>query len=70
MNDSTATPMSVEWFGMVMGLGFVLSWGYWCNDFRVVQHAMGAKDMNAARRPPPSRTSPRCSSPRWSSCPA
>src|SRR5215510_14908389 len=26
-------PMGVEWFGMIMGLGFVLSFGYWCTDF-------------------------------------
>jgi SSS family solute:Na+ symporter len=31
-----ANPMGVEWFGMVMGLGFVLSFGYWCTDFLVV----------------------------------
>jgi SSS family solute:Na+ symporter len=44
--------MGVEWFGMVMGLGFVLSFGYWCTDFLVVQRAMAAKDMNAAQRTP------------------
>ena len=44
--------MGVEWFGMVMGLGFVLSFGYWCTDFLVVQRAMAAKNMNAARRTP------------------
>ena len=35
--------MGVEWFGMVMGLGFVLSFGYWCTDFLVVQRAMAAE---------------------------
>jgi SSS family solute:Na+ symporter len=35
-----------------MGLGFVLSFGYWCTDFLVVQRAMAAKDMGAARRTP------------------
>ena len=44
--------MGVEWFGMVMGLGFVLSFGYWCTDFLVIQRAMAAKSMNAARRTP------------------
>jgi SSS family solute:Na+ symporter len=44
--------MGVEWFGMVMGLGFVLSFGYWCTDFLVVQRAMAARSMNAARRTP------------------
>ena len=45
-------PMGVEWFGMVMGLGFVLSFGYWCTDFLVVQRAMAADSMDAARRTP------------------
>lgn len=45
-------PMGIEWFGMVMGLGFVLSFGYWCTDFLVVQRAMAAKSMSAARRTP------------------
>jgi SSS family solute:Na+ symporter len=44
--------MGVEWFGMVMGLGFVLSFGYWCTDFLVVQRAMAANSMAAARRTP------------------
>jgi SSS family solute:Na+ symporter len=44
--------MGVEWFGMVMGLGFVLSFGYWCTDFLVVQRAMAAKSMTAARQTP------------------
>ncbi|MBP7496168.1 MAG: sodium:solute symporter family protein [Bacteroidales bacterium] len=45
-------PMGVEWFGLFMGLGFVLSFGYWCTNFLVVQRAMAAKSMNAARRTP------------------
>jgi len=44
--------MGVEWFGMAMGLGFVLSFGYWCTDFLVVQRAMAANSMAAARRTP------------------
>jgi len=44
--------MGVEWFGMVFGLGFVLSFGYWCTDFLVVQRAMAADSMSAARRTP------------------
>jgi SSS family solute:Na+ symporter len=35
-----------------MGLGFVLSFGYWCTDFLVVQRALAAKDMIAAKRTP------------------
>jgi SSS family solute:Na+ symporter len=52
LGSAAANPMGVEWFGMVMGLGFVLSFGYWCTDFLVVQRAMAAKSMNAAQRTP------------------
>ncbi len=45
-------PMGIDWFAMVFGLGFVLSFGYWCTNFLVVQRAMAAKDMSAARRTP------------------
>jgi len=51
--DSAAhNPIGVEWFGLVAGLGFVLSFGYWCTDFLVVQRAMAADSMTAARRTP------------------
>jgi solute:Na+ symporter, SSS family len=52
MGSSGANPMGVDMFGMVMGLGFVLSFGYWCTDFLVVQRALAAKNMTAARRTP------------------
>lgn len=45
-------PMGVEIFGLVAGLGFVLSFGYWCTDFLVVQRAMAADSMNSARLTP------------------
>ena len=45
-------PMGVDWFAIVFGLGFVLSFGYWCTNFLVVQRAMAAKNMNAARNTP------------------
>ena len=48
----TANPMGVDWFAMVFGLGFVLSFGYWCTNFLVVQRAMAAKNMTAARHTP------------------
>ena len=44
--------IGVEWFGLAMGLGFVLSFGYWCTDFLVVQRAMAADSMDSARRTP------------------
>jgi solute:Na+ symporter, SSS family len=52
MGSPADNPMNVGWFGMVMGLGFVLSFGYWCTDFLVVQRAMAANSMSAARRTP------------------
>src|SRR5215469_4547594 len=52
MNDASQNPIGVTWLGLVMGLGFVLSFGYWCTDFLVVQRAMAANSMLAARRTP------------------
>jgi SSS family solute:Na+ symporter len=49
---STHNPMGVDWFAMLFGLGFVLSFGYWCTNFLVVQRAMAAKNMTAARNTP------------------
>ena len=52
MGRAADNPMGVEWFAMLMGLGFVLSFGYWCTDFLVMQRAMAAESMAAARRTP------------------
>jgi len=52
MAHAQTNRLGVEWFGLVMGLGFVLSFGYWCTDFLVVQRAMAAHSMSAARRTP------------------
>jgi len=52
MGNAANNPMGVEWFGLAMGLGFVLSFGYWTTDFLVVQRAMAADSMSAARRTP------------------
>ncbi|HEX3599027.1 MAG TPA: sodium:solute symporter family protein [Lacipirellulaceae bacterium] len=52
MSNAADNPMGIEWIGLAMGLGFVLSFGYWCTDFLVVQRAMAAESMNAARRTP------------------
>jgi SSS family solute:Na+ symporter len=52
MGSAQTSPLGVEWFGLTMGLGFVLSFGYWCTDFLVIQRAMAADSMNAARRTP------------------
>ena len=52
MGSPETNPMGIEVFGVAMGLGFVLSFGYWCTDFLVVQRAMAADSMGAARRTP------------------
>ncbi len=52
MGKASENPMGVELFGMIAGLAFVLSFGYWCTDFLVVQRAMAANSMSAARRTP------------------
>ncbi|OFZ55816.1 MAG: Na+/galactose cotransporter [Bdellovibrionales bacterium RIFOXYC1_FULL_54_43] len=52
MGSAADNPMGVNMFQMVMGLGFVLSFGYWCTDFLVVQRAMVAHNMSAAQRTP------------------
>jgi SSS family solute:Na+ symporter len=52
MGHASTNRLGVEWFGLAMGLGFVLSFGYWCTDFLVVQRAMAADSMSSARRTP------------------
>ncbi len=52
MGDPSQNPMGVDTIGMVIGLGFVLSFGYWCTNFLVVQRAMAADSMSAARKTP------------------
>jgi SSS family solute:Na+ symporter len=45
-------PIGSSWFGIVFGLGFLLSFGYWTTNFAEVQRAMSARNMSAARRTP------------------
>lgn len=52
MGDSSENPMGVNWMQMLMGLGFVLSFGYWCTDFLVVQRAMVTRNMRSAQSTP------------------
>lgn len=47
--DPTQNGMMITWAGIVLGLGFVLSFGYWTTDFLVVQRAFSAKDLRSAR---------------------
>ncbi|MFH0702073.1 MAG: sodium:solute symporter family protein [bacterium] len=50
--NASQNPMGIEWIGIVLGLGFVLSFGYWCTDFLVIQRALASKNMDAAQRTP------------------
>ena len=52
MAHASTNSLGVEWVGLAMGLGFVLSFGYWCTDFLVVQRAMAADSEENARRVP------------------
>jgi solute:Na+ symporter, SSS family len=45
-------PIGGNWLVMAMGLGFVLSFGYWTTNFAEVQRALSAKNQSAARRTP------------------
>ena len=45
-------PMGINWVGIVFGLGFVISFGYWTTDFLVVQRILSAKDLRAAKLAP------------------
>jgi solute:Na+ symporter, SSS family len=45
-------PMGIHWTGIVFGLGWVISFGYWTTDFLVVQRVLAAKDLRAAKTAP------------------
>jgi SSS family solute:Na+ symporter len=45
-------PMGIHWTGIVFGLGWVISFGYWTTDFLVVQRVIAAKDVHAAKMAP------------------
>jgi SSS family solute:Na+ symporter len=45
-------PLASNWIGVVFGLGFVLSFGYWTTNFPEVQRALSARNLSAARRTP------------------
>jgi len=45
-------PMGVHWTGIVFGLGFVISFGYWTTDFLVVQRVLSANNLRSAKMAP------------------
>jgi solute:Na+ symporter, SSS family len=48
----TGNPMGIHWTGIVLGLGWVISFGYWTTDFLVVQRVLAAKDLRSAKMAP------------------
>jgi SSS family solute:Na+ symporter len=52
MGHFTDNPMGIHWTGIVLGLGFVISFGYWTTDFLVVQRVLAAKDLRSAKMAP------------------
>ena len=52
MGSFTDNPMGIHWTGIVLGLGWVISFGYWTTDFLVVQRVLAAKDLRSAKLAP------------------
>jgi solute:Na+ symporter, SSS family len=52
MGGFADNPMGIHWTGIVFGLGWVISFGYWTTDFLVVQRVLAAKDLRAAKLAP------------------
>jgi SSS family solute:Na+ symporter len=52
MGSFSDNPMGIHWTGIVLGLGWVVSFGYWTTDFLVVQRVLTAKDLRAAKLAP------------------
>ena len=52
MGSADQNSMGINAISLIFGLGFVMSFGYWCTDFLVIQRAMIAKNMNEAQRTP------------------
>jgi SSS family solute:Na+ symporter len=50
--DASQNGMEITWAGIVLGLGWVLSFGYWTTDFLVVQRAFSARDLRSAQMTP------------------
>lgn len=48
----SANPMGADWICILSGLGFVLSFGYWCTDFLAIQRALAAESLAASQRTP------------------
>jgi SSS family solute:Na+ symporter len=52
LGSFTDNPMGIHWTGIVLGLGWVISFGYWTTDFLVVQRVLTARDLRSAKLAP------------------
>jgi SSS family solute:Na+ symporter len=52
MGHFSDNPMGIHWTGIVFGLGFAISFGYWTTDFLVVQRVLAANSLRSARMAP------------------
>ena len=52
LGNFSDNPMGIHWTGIVLGLGWVISFGYWTTDFLVVQRVLTAKDLRSAKMAP------------------
>src|SRR5450631_536314 len=52
LGSANNNPMGINWFGIVFGLGAIISFGCWTTDFLVVQRVLAAKDLRAAKMAP------------------
>jgi SSS family solute:Na+ symporter len=52
MGHTDTNPMGLHFMSLIFGLGFAMSFGYWCTDFLVVQRAMIAKNMRDSQLTP------------------
>jgi SSS family solute:Na+ symporter len=50
--DPSQNAMGITFWGIILGLGWVLSFGYWTTDFLVIQRAFASRDLESARLAP------------------
>jgi SSS family solute:Na+ symporter len=56
---TTTNPFGIKWYTILVALTFIMGPAYWCTDFLLVQRALAARDLNAARRTPLIATLPK-----------
>ncbi len=52
LGNAAQNPLGVEWYMPVLALMLLMGPSYWCTDFLLVQRALTAKDLDAARKTP------------------